>query len=84
MCFWRRKTNPYQLDNDALVKKAEAAGIYIDDVRRGEAGLVGPELRRRLIEFDRSKREHRVCVLALCSAIVSLISAIGAWVAVCK
>ena len=40
------------------------------------------ELIRRIQESDRSFRENRLWVVALFSAIASVISAVGAWIAV--
>jgi len=40
------------------------------------------ELQRRLIEAERSARESKLWLVALLSAVASVISAIAAWVAV--
>lgn len=40
------------------------------------------ELQRRLIETERSIREHKLWIVALFSAIASMLSAVAAWVAV--
>jgi len=42
------------------------------------------ELQRRVMEAERAKREHRLWVVALVSAIASLVSAIAAWLAVVR
>ncbi len=40
------------------------------------------ELQRRLIEAERSNREHKLWVVALVSALASVVSALAAWFAV--
>lgn len=40
------------------------------------------ELQRRLIEAERSAREHKLWVVALVSAVASVVSAFAAWFAV--
>jgi len=40
------------------------------------------ELQRRLIEAERSNRENRLWVVALVSAVASVVSALAAWFAV--
>ena len=40
------------------------------------------ELQRRLIEAERSNREHKFWVVALVSAVASVVSALAAWFAV--
>jgi hypothetical protein len=42
------------------------------------------ELQRRVMEAERAKREHLLWVVALVSAIASLMSAIAAWLAVVR
>ena len=47
--------------------------------------VLEPEVQRRVMEAERSKREGRLWLVALGSAIASAISAAGAWWAVvCK
>jgi hypothetical protein len=78
MCWWR-KTNPYQLSGEPLVERARKTKVYIEDVLQGYAGLVEPEIRRRIVGAERSGREHRLWIVALVSAAASAISALGAW-----
>jgi hypothetical protein len=88
--LWRRKPNPYELGGEALQDKAKESRVYIDDLLEWyNVGTLGSreldtEIRRRLTELERSKREHRVWIVALCSAVAAVISAIAAWVAACK
>lgn len=42
------------------------------------------ELQRRVLEAERSQREHRLWIVALVSAIFSILAAIAAWVAALK
>ena len=79
-----RKRNPYELSGQPLVERARKARVYIDDVLRGEAGLVEPEIRRRIAEAERSTREHRLWIYALVSAIAAVIAAVAAWVSLTK
>jgi hypothetical protein len=88
--LWRWKPDPYELGGEALRERAKESRVHIDDlVARYDGGVIGQgefesEIRRRITEFERSKREHRAWVVSLCSAIAAVISAIAAWVAVCK
>lgn len=41
-----------------------------------------PELQRRVLDAERSLREARLWIIALVSAIASVVSAIAAWTAV--
>jgi hypothetical protein len=85
-----RKPDPYELGGAALQDRAKESRVYIDDLlKHYSTGTLGfqeldAEIRRRITELERSKREHGAWVVALCSAIAAVISAIGAWVAVCK
>lgn len=53
---------------------------------RGNVPLIAEdyELQRRVMEAERHIREHRLWLVAIISAAVSLVSAIAAWLAVIK
>lgn len=60
-----------------LIKKLEELGVS-----RQNSSDDNSVLQQRLIEAERHIRENRLWILALISAIASVISAIAAWVAV--
>jgi hypothetical protein len=69
----------------ALEDRARDLGVSLHetiDSSGGHAVLREPELQRRVLEAERSLREHRLWWLALVSAVASAISAAGAWRAV--
>lgn len=41
------------------------------------------EIQRRVIEAERHLREHRLWIIAVISALASVISALAAWAAIC-
>jgi hypothetical protein len=78
------------LQGDELEREATKLGVGItgEPITQSASGrkkrAPDYELQNRVIEAKRSIREHRLWVLALISAIASVISAIAAWVAVSK
>ncbi len=75
-----RKRTPYELSGQPLQDRAKEAGVYIDDLLKGGLPVfIDPEIRRRIVEAERSQREHRLWIIALVSAIASLVSAAAAW-----
>jgi hypothetical protein len=75
-----------------LRKRADSLGVWIystEVIGTAEHGVVplvmdDYELQRRVIEAERHIREHNLWIIAVTSAIVSIISALAAWAAVLK
>jgi len=70
-----------------LEKQAQELGVSAIGGRDMSAAgtVLEPELQRRVMEAERARREERLWLVALFSAIASAISAAGAWCAVvCK
>lgn len=70
-----------------LENEAEKLGVSLDetwDQVGGKAYLKEPELQRRVREAKLARREGRLWIVALISAIASACSAIAAWIAVLK
>ena len=87
---WRQpKVSPYQLKGRELIQRARELKLPdADDY--GEEGGLGeiftsqhPEenLRHQIIDQERWNREQRLWLMALCSAIASIVSAVAAWTA---
>lgn len=81
----------YQLSGEELLNRAKELGVPIDDaVKEGHArslsGAVAvydeEEIRRRIFTAEQSLRESRLWMIALASAIASVISAVAAWTAI--
>ena len=80
------------LTGKALRKQAEALGVSIEtsgSVNVPGLGTVTQvaddyEIQHRVIEAQRHVREHKLWMFAFISAIVSLVSALAAWVAALK
>jgi len=78
------------LQGDELERRAVELGIDIqgDAVTQSSSGrhrrADDAELQRRVLEAERSIRESRLWILALTSAIASIVSAAAALVAVLK
>lgn len=80
------------LSGDALLERARELGVITDSdqpVNIPGQGTVllraaDYEVQRRVIEAERHRREHRLWIVALLSAIASVISAVAAWTAVLK
>jgi hypothetical protein len=78
------------LQGDELERRAVELGIDIqgDAVTQSSSGrhrrVDDAELQRRVLEAERSIRESRLWILALTSAIASIVSAAAALVAVLK
>ena len=76
------------LSGGDLEKRCQELGIDITDdpaavsTRGSRSRASDAELQRRLIEAERSLREHRLWILAFVSAIASVVSAIVAFFAV--
>ena len=78
------------LTGEALRSRAVELGVIADGdglvtiPGKGTVPLAAPEyeLQRRVLEAERHLREHRLWVVALTSAIASVISALAAWLAI--
>ena len=77
------------LQGDDLEKRAKELGVVLMGEDMPTTSMVGvpmraddAELQRRVQEAERSIRESRLWLLALLSAISSIISAAAAWLAV--
>jgi len=42
------------------------------------------EIQRRIMEFERHQRDHRVAIVAIISSVASMVSAMAAWYAVVR
>ncbi len=62
---------------DKLYKRAEELNVSLAHI--GDDNSI---VQKRVIEAERAKREGRLWIIALISAIASVISAIAAWCAV--
>lgn len=77
---------------DALRKRAKQLGVAMETDQSvvvpscGNVPLIAEdyELQRRVLEAERHMREHRLWLVAVISAIASLVSAVAAWLAVIK
>lgn len=80
------------LEGEALMKRAQELGVntdsgnFVNIAGKGSVPLPAPEyeIQRRILEAERHIREHKLWVVALVSAIASVISAVAAWVAVAR
>jgi hypothetical protein len=78
------------LQGDELERRAQELGVDIqgDAITQSSSGrhrrADDAELQRRVFEAERSIRESRLWLLALLSAIASVVSAIAAWIAILK
>lgn len=76
------------LEGEELEKRCRELGIDTTGEPRTQSARGDPprasdsELQRRLLEAERSARESKLWVVALVSAMASVISAVAAWVAV--
>lgn len=77
------KVKSYQLTGKPLFDYAKQLGVPYEDTRTANPQYLDEEeIRRRIFNVERSKREHRLWVVALGSAIASAISAAAAWTAI--
>jgi len=78
------------LQGDDLERRAQELGVDIqgDSITQSSSGrhrrADDAELQRRVLDAERSLRESRLWLLALLSAIASVVSAIAAWIAVLR
>jgi hypothetical protein len=80
------------LDGDALMQRAAELGVNIESgeminvAGRGMAPIQAHEheIQRRVLEAERHLRDSRLWIVALVSAVASVVSAIAAWVAIAK
>ncbi|MDZ4178401.1 MAG: hypothetical protein U1E29_04090 [Coriobacteriia bacterium] len=71
------------LQGTDLTNRARELGVSLNYLVNPESGVTNEaELQRRVLEAERSARESRLWVVALVSAVASVISAAAAWVAV--
>jgi len=69
----------------ALEAEAERLGVTLYDIYKTKEGvkyLDEPELQRRVLAAWADRRNGRLWVLALASAVASVLSAVAAWYAV--
>jgi hypothetical protein len=76
------KVKSYQLTGQPLFDYAKNLGIPIYDTQLSNHSWDEEEIRRRIFNVERSRREHRLWIVALGSAIASAISAAAAWTAI--
>jgi hypothetical protein len=80
------------LEGDALKRRAAELGVNIESgeminvAGKGMASIPAHdhEIQRRVLEAERHLREHRLWIVALISAIASVVSAVAAWVAIAQ
>ncbi|MGA2067705.1 MAG: hypothetical protein ABSG86_22245 [Thermoguttaceae bacterium] len=78
------------LQGDALEKRARDLGVDMEGspITHSASGRQrradDAELQKRVLEAERSRRESQLWLLALVSALASLVSAIAAWWAVLR
>jgi len=71
------------LQGEALLKRAEELGVSQHGLCTEKLGNINEALlQERVIEAEKSQREHRLWLIALISSVASAFSAIAAWVAV--
>lgn len=72
------------LEGVELEQRCKKLGVNTEELRYQTANRVratDAELQRRVIEAERSLREHKLWIVAVVSAVFSVISAIAAWIA---
>ena len=88
--FWTRKVSPYQLQRRELIDRAREWKLP-DAKLYGEPGGLGEifdsqhpieGLRRQIVEQERWNRDQNLWLVALWSAVASVISALAAWTAI--
>ena len=82
-------TKPPVLSGDALKRRAAelgvsmtGAGTYMTPSGPVSYGAEEHELQRRVLEAERHVRDGRLWIVALVSAVASVVSAAAAWVAI--
>ena len=70
------------LSGDKLKARALELGVSTTKDKAAHDNVSDAELQRRVLEAERSIRENRLWIVALLSALASIISAIAAWRAV--
>jgi hypothetical protein len=64
---------------EPLIKEAEGLGVSLSEI----GGPINyAELQKRVMEAKRFQRESRVWMIALASAVASIVSAMAAWYAI--
>ena len=71
-------------DKTELLNYAHKMGVSLHRLYNSEGILDVPELHNRIINYQRSIREGRLWLIALISAIASLLSALASWTAVLR
>lgn len=71
-----------ELRRGKLLSYADSIGAPTKGVWSKQGLVDEPELVRRIVEAERSLRDGRLWLVALISALASLVSAVAAWVAV--
>ena len=67
-----------------LKKYANELGVSLQGLSTEGGRFLEVELVSRIINAERSQREHRMWLFALIAAVASALSALAAWVAILK
>lgn len=70
-----------QLEDRARQLGIDVRGEHITESSIGRTRACDYELQRRVIEAERATRESRLWILAVISALASVVSALAAWFA---
>ena len=66
---------------DDLIKRAEQLGVPVHSVvYKPSLQITDYELHRRIREEERHRREHRLWIVAVISAVIAVLAAIASWV----
>lgn len=79
--LWRQRLGPLP-QGEELKKRAQELGVSMNELHDTWGNMSEPELQRRVLDAERARRESSLWVIALVSAIASVLSALAAWAAV--
>lgn len=65
-----------------LLNRANQLGVSENETYSSDCILAEPELQRRVLEAERHRRDASLWVIALLSAVASVVSAVAAWTAI--
>lgn len=68
----------------ALSEYAKELGVSMEGLSLSSGKFLEHELVSRIINTERSRREHRLWIVALAACIGAILSALAAWVAILK
>jgi len=68
----------------ALRKYAKKLGVSLEGISTSDGKFLEAKLVNRIINTERSYREHRLWIVALVACIASVLSALAAWFAVSR